>query len=124
MKKVLDIPKHVDETLITVSDPVKGHIKRVDIRKGHILAPTPGITRHPDFFKRYSKLLYDRVQKYPEVFAKGVLKLLKYRQEGIQVQLDDGGLGHAEIAKAFFVAFAEYIADNVGHIGGQNNDSK
>jgi hypothetical protein len=116
MKKVSTIGQHVAETLLTPEETPTKQIKKVDIHKNpkHVLTPPVKLFRNKsDIAGEYSKLLYERVQRYPQVFTKGLMKLLEYHNQGIQVQLDDGGAGYAELAKDFFIAFAEYISDNV-----------
>jgi hypothetical protein len=119
MKKLSTISKCIEATLLTPRElATSKQVKIIDIYQNpkHILTPPIELrdkSAIADIASEYLDLLLERYQKSPQVFVKGLLKLLEYHDQGVQVQLDDGGAGYAEQAKVFFIAFAEHIYNKI-----------
>jgi len=119
MKKLSTISKCIEVTLLTPKElATSNQVKIIDIYQNpkHILTPPIELrdkSAVADIAQEYLDLLVKRYQKCPQAFIKGLIQLLEYHNQGVQVQLDDGGAGYAEQAKVFFIAFAEHVYNKI-----------
>jgi len=107
MKNIKEIINDVMSTLEVFkefSSPKPGDV--VTELKG-ILKPT-GTTP-----EEYLEILHQRFKKNPQVFINSIVKLLKYKKEGIRVFLTTRPIWYPAVVRVFYRALAEVLAEKV-----------
>jgi len=103
---VREIPNVVMNTL-EVYYPEFGHPEKDSV----VVNPRGVLKIEGKTPEEYLEVLFARFKKMPQPFVKGMIKLLKYHNEGKKVYLNFRPAWYGAVVRVFYKALAEVIAE-------------